>query len=446
MTFFNRYGHAAPLDGPGNRLFTTIRFMRDPYTCYRDWKQKYGDTFLIKALNGNVVSTCNTENIRRIFACNSQAVGQFAVDTIKPLMGDSSVILSSGEEHRKQRAVLSPCFYGERIDGKASEIHEIALRTGSEWCKGESVRMMDPTLEISLEVIIRIVFGVQSPDRIKTYKAAVKEFVSSFHPALGFSQLLQRPLFGLSPWNRFVKARRVLYELLDEDIQNSGCPHAKTSVVEKLAEHRDAEGNRWSQSMIRSQLVTLLLAGHETTQIAMAWAMSWLHRSPDYLERLRIELTECSTIEEMIASPFLEGVCNEALRLNSVVSDLVRAVRQPLELEELTLEAGSNVGVAICLVHEDPEIYPEPMQFNPERWLKRKPKPFEFMPFGGGIRRCPGATLALLEMKVVIATWIRNFVFELPPDAPESEATYRRNITMAPVSGIPLVYRGRTRS
>ncbi len=130
------------------------------------------------------------------------------------------------------------------------------------------------------------------------------------------------------------------------------------------------------------------------------------------------------------------------IRLNAIVSDLVRVMRKPLALEDVDVPANSNVGVAICLVHTDPRIYPQPDKFIPDRWSQRRYKPHEFMPFGGGIRRCIGAPLAMLEMKAVTAAWIKHFNFELPSDAPEFEATYRRNITMAPKSGIPLVFCG----
>jgi cytochrome P450 len=202
------------------------------------------------------------------------------------------------------------------------------------------------------------------------------------------------------------------------------------------------DGLDTTNSNIRDQLVTMLLAGHETTQIAISWAMSWLHRRPEYADRLRAELDQDDSVDAIAQSVLLEGICNESLRINSVVSDVVRTLREPMEWKEGTLPAGTNIAVAICLVHEDPTIYPEPFQFNPDRWNDRDFKPTEFMPFGGGVRKCPGLTLAMLEMKMVIAAWMKNFRFELPDDAPGTEPLYRRNITMAPRSGIPLKFQG----
>ena len=433
------------LRGPRNRLSTTWRFMRDPFVCYRQWRRKYGETFLVRALNGNVVATSNLENIRRIFALPTESLTQFAVGTVQPLVGGSSIFLVDGQQHRKERAILSPSFHGSRIDGQANVIREITMRLANNLEMGSTFRVMDLALDLSLEVIIRVVFGVQSDERVQRYSQSIKEFVSSFHPTLAFSRLLHRPLFGLSPWNRFVKARRMFRDLLLEDIRERRklADHREAHLLSRLLSTRYEDGSEITDEVICDHLISALLAGHETTQIAIAWGMSWLHRHPKVLERLRAELNQKNSLNDVANSEYLLGVCNESLRLNSVVSDIIRTVTQPLELEEFSLPANSNVAVAICLVHENAKLYPDPFMFQPERWDGVTRKPHEFLPFGGGIRRCLGATLAMLEMKIAIATLVTQFRFELPKDVPEVEPVYRRNITMAPKSGIPLVFVGR---
>ena len=429
--------------GTRNRFLTTWKFMRDPYRSYRNWKEKFGSTFMVKALNGDVIATCNPENIRRTFAATSDSVGQFAIETIKPLMSGGSIFIIEGEPHRRERALLSPSFHGTRIAGKAEEIRDVALRTASQWQTGTPIRIMDDALDVSLEVIIRVVFGVQSQVRVEEFKLKIKQFVSSFHPVLAFSRLLHRPLFGLSPWGKFVKARDSLCQMLDEEIETQlANPVDDQNMLSRLIHSKYEDGRAVDKAGIRAQLVSMLLAGHETTQIAIAWAMSWLHRHPEIAGRLRDELNADDSIEAIMQSELLDGICNESLRLNSIVSDIVRTLRKPMEWEDLLLPAGTNIAVAICLVHEDPELFPDPFLFNPDRWLERTFKPFEFIPFGGGVRRCIGATLAMLEMKIVVATWIKDFLFELPADHPGVEPVYRRNITMAPKSGIPLIFRG----
>ena len=435
---------ATKLPKTGKRFLSTWLFARDPFSCYRNWRKLFGDSFIVNALNGDVVVLCNREDIRTIFSASFDEVAPFAIETVEPLVGSRSIFLIQGEEHRRERALLSPPFHGQCMRSKVADIQSIAMRASQKWRVDEEFLVMDAALDVSLEVIIRIVFGVQSSERIDVFKDGVKEFVSSFHPALAFSRLLHRPLFGLSPWNRFIRRRDSFYKLLNEQIESQR--NAKTnqdSVLAQLIGSTYDDGQSVSNSVICDQLVSMLFAGHETTQIAIAWAMSWLHRRTKYLDQLRAELDLDDSVEAIINSPLLTGICNESLRINSVVSDTIRKLVVPMQFSFGELPAGSNIAIPICLVHEDPELYPEPFEFRPERWDNLKLKPHEFLPFGGGVRRCIGAPLAVMELKLVVATWIKNFEFLLPADAPPFEKTHRRNITMAPRSGIPLVFEGK---
>lgn len=428
-----------------SRFISTYCYMRDPYGSYEKWRTKFGKTFLIRALNGDVIATSNTENIRRIFAAKHDSVGQFAIETTRPLLGGQSVFLAEGEQHRLERALLLPNFHGELMKQATSTIESVALKYAEPWRAGDQIKIMDVALEISLEVILRIVFGIQTERQIDDYKLAIKKFVSSFHPALAFTKLLQRPLFGLSPWNKFVKARDEFDKLIFAEIsarRAASAPANHKDLLSRLLVTQYEDGSSISDEALRDQLVTLLLAGHETTQIAISWAMSWLLRNNAELGRLTSELETDDLTTVINESTLLNGICQESLRLNPIISDVVRKLKKPLELEELTVPAGKTVAAATYLVHTDPEIFPNPMTFQPARWESRTYKPFEFMPFGGGIRRCIGAALAITEMKAVVATFVKEFRFELPHDAPETEVVHRRNLTVAPKSGIPLIFLG----
>ncbi len=427
------------LPNTGRRFYTTWRFMRDPYRCYRQWREQYGDTFIVNALNGNVVATCNRENIRRLFAARTESIAQFAVETIKPLVGANSIFLVEGETHRRERAISSPSFHGSGLEGKINEIRDVALRESDKWKPGDTIIIMDSALDVSLEVIIRVVFGVQSQERVELFKEQIKKFVSAFKPILGFTRIFHRSWLGLSPWNKFCRERESFYQMIDEEIDlriKSG--EQRTDLLSSLLHNKYDDGQAVSRERIRDQLVTMLMAGHETTQIAIAWAMSWLHRDTEILERLRVELAAEDTIDTVLKSDLLEGICNESLRLNPILADIVRVVKSDFELEEVTLPPDTPVSVGICEVHSDPELYPNPERFDPDRWINAKFKGHEYLPFGGGIRRCIGAPLAILEMKIVVATWIKHCRFQLPTDAPDVEPVYRRNLTMAPKTGIPL--------
>ena len=322
---------------------------------------------------------------------------------------------------------------------KAEEVRTIATEAAEKWKPGETVVIMEQALDVSLEVIIRIVFGVESKDTVHSFKSHIKEFVNSFHPSLAFTKLFQRPMFGIGPWNKFVANRIKFQKMLLEQIQlrrNNG--GNEESILSQLIRSKYEDGSSTDDKAICDQLVSMLLAGHETTQIAIAWAMSWLQRYPNFEQRLLEEFSSDNSIDSILGSELLSGVCNETLRLNAIVPDVVRTLTKPLSWTDVDLPAGTNVSLPICLVHEDSNIYPNPFAFNPDRWNGRTYKPYEYFPFGGGVRRCIGAPLALMELKIVVATWIQQYNFSLPLNAPEIEPVRRRNFTMAPQSGIPL--------
>lgn len=438
----NKPNSIQKLTGPPNRLLSTWQLMRTPYSTYSRWCKRYGKTFLVKALNGNVVVTSNTENIRRILSAKHDEITQFAIGTITPLIGDKSVLIVNGEDHKRARNLLTPPFRGENLRKCQQTMAEIAARTASNWKSGERIKMMDVSLDYSLDVIIQVVFGVQNLELVSEFKRQIKTYVKSFWPIFAFTKFFQRRWFP--PWSRFLKQKELFNAMLDTqiDLGRANLAEAKDcgeDILTMLLAARDEDGNPLGDDELKDHLITLLFAGHETTQIALSWAMSWLHREPAILARLRSELEDADELEQCLESELLHGVCMESLRLNPIVADFLRVFHNPIELEEITLPPNSSVAVLSSEVHQNPEVYPEPQRFNPERWNDASVKPHEFLAFGGGVRRCIGATMALVEMKIALATWLRAFSFELPDDAPEVEPVHRRNLTLAPKSGIELV-------
>jgi cytochrome P450 len=429
-----------PLRGPRGRIRSTWKIIKSPYESYRKWTSIYGETFLIPALNGDVIATSNTEIIRRVYAARYDEVAPFAVSTIEPLVGAKSVILSEGKQHRLQRKQMMPSFHGDVIAEQKEVIRQVALRHSSNWQEDQVIRVMDDTLDISLEVIIQVVFGIKDPEIVELNKRHITDFVKTFRPSLAFSKLLQRPLFGLSPWNRFVKAKMSCMELLQKEIderRKSG--ERGDDLLSRLLDAEQEDGSPIPDQQIRGQLATMLFAGHETTQIAIAWAISWLARHSEIQNELFEQLQEKGFQEVVGTSKLLQGICNESLRLNPIVPDSVRVLNKEIECEGHYLPQGSNVGLLASIAHYNPQVFPEPERFKPSRWYDKTYKPSEFFPFGGGIRKCIGATLATLEMKAVVATWIENYLFQLPTGSPESEPVHRRNLVMAPVSGVRVL-------
>lgn len=431
-------GH--PFPKTGSRFLTTMRYMRRPYECYRQWKSRFGDTFEVNALNGNVVATCNAENLRTALAISTDDASQFATETTAPLVGPSSVILIDGARHRQERRILSPSFSGPCLHHEAEKIVEVAQQAADRWRVGSTIKVMDEALDVSLNVIIRVVFGVTNQSRMASFREQIKKFVASFHPILAFTRIFHWHWFGLSPWGRFQREKGRLEAMLDKEIDRELAAglNSEGMLARILQEYQEQDGGI-DRDNVRAQLITMLLAGHETTQIAIAWAMSWLTRYPKVAEALRSELTSCELPDMIKNSKLLDGVCKESLRLNPILPDVVRTIKKPLVWSGFELPPGTNIALATSLVHEDEAIYPSPDRFRPQRWFDWKPKPHQFLPFGGGVRRCLGAPLSLLELKIVILTWLAKFEFESPFPLSQNEPVARRSITMGPRSGIPLV-------
>jgi cytochrome P450 len=255
-------------------------------------------------------------------------------------------------------------------------------------------------------------------------------------PLLLFSRQLQRSFFP--PWRRFLAAQAELTKLIERQVtsrRQSGA-HGR-DIFGLLLDARWDDGEPLSLSQIRDHLLTLLVAGHETTAISLAWAVHDVYRNPQVLRRLRDELDTLGQdpdLEALATLPYLGAVCDESLRLRPIITDVQRTLVDPFEFGGHPLPAGVAAGVAIETIHSDPTIYPEPDQFRPERFLERRFSPFEFLPFGGGHRRCLGAAFSNHEARIVLAT----LVSRLDLESLVLDTRVRRNITMGPKHGVPI--------
>jgi cytochrome P450 len=308
--------------------------------------------------------------------------------------------------------------------------------------------MQTSTQWISLEVIIRAVFGVQDPAHIEVLRAALIELVAATVPSLLFFPWLRRPWGGLSPFVRYDRAIKRVEALIYGEIaaRRAQPDEAREDILSLLLAARDEAGEGMRDQELRDELLTLLFAGHETTGIALAWASYWLHRNPGSLERLRAEIDALgdSPDPEVIARlPYLDAVCNETLRLHPIVPDIPRMLARPLEVGGHHLAPPLGVAVATTLIHRRESLYPEPDLFRPERFLERRFTPFEYLPFGGGHRRCIGAAFATYELKIVLATFIRHARLDLAE--PGVVKVARRNVVLGPATGVRMRLRERRR-
>lgn len=394
---------------------------------YFRWRRaREGDPFFVRFPGfGSGLFTGTAAGARELFRAPVDALEPPQPNPIEPLVGTASLILASGERHRRDRALLAPAFHGARIRAygeiiRDSVLQEIDGGTGQAWRSGVRIDSRAVARAITLRVILEAVFGVDSHERRAEYTRAVGEFLNAFSGPLMLVPLLRHGLFGQAPWDRFVAARARLDRLILDDIahRRTAIGRLSTDILGMLLSTRYDDGTALTDDDLCEQLRTLLVAGHETTATTLVWALFHLHREPATLATLRAELRAAGPgigPVELAGLPYLDAVCQETLRLHPAVPIVVRRLTAPFTLRGVTLAAGDTMGVAVPLLHSDPRVWSDARRFQPERFVERKYGPFEFAPFGGGHRRCVGAALADYELRIALATIVSRVRLRLAP-------------------------------
>lgn len=433
-----------PLRGPRFSPLQTLSFMKSPAVFFRENSQRYGDPFIAKLPMGTIVATGEPDGIREIFSADPSIFEPLSRVVLEPVVGANSMLLLSGERHKRERRLLMPSFHGERMRAYGTLMQRAALEAVQGLRVGEPLVALQRTQAMSLEIIIRAVFGVEEPERVRRFMEAIGVYADAYTPLLMLLVPLRRSFGGFGPWARFERHSQALDALLNEQLARRRADgRGGEDILTLLSSVRDEEGQPLSERELKDELLTMLIAGHETTAIGMAWALYWLLRTPEAKQRLEQELSTLGPRPEpeaLAKLPYLSAVCDETLRLYPVVGLVTRKLRSPLTVRGHQLPQGMGVMAAITLAHHNPTTFPEPERFRPERFLERKYSPFEYLPFGGGARRCLGAAFALYEMKVVLGTLLAAHRFSLAHDRPIKPV--RRNVTLAPEDGVPLRYEG----
>ena len=435
--------------GPRFRVPTTYEIATRPVAHLLEWFEEYGDPMLLRALNGDVFTTADPELIKQIFANRDPDLFRpFAVEATEPIFGDRSVLAMFGDEHKRERKLLMPPFHGERMRAYGTVMTEAARQAFAAIGPGEEFLGLDVGTAISLEAIIRAVFGVTGDELLAQHRRAVAGTLDAVKPAFIFTKKLQVAPFGLGPWAAYEKISREFDDLLYAQIEAvRGQTEGREDILSLMLEARYEDGEAMTDKHIRDELRTLLFAGHETTALTLAWALFSIHHYDGVLERLREEVDGAGDDpdpEELARLPYLGAVVDETLRRFPIVEIVFRVLRKPWTFGGYDLPEGMSVAAAIPAVHLSPKIYPEPYEFRPERFLDGKPKPYEYLPFGGGNRRCIGAAFSLFESRVALATALREFEFELLDT--EVPAIERRSVTLGPAGGVRLRMVGRRRA
>lgn len=435
-------------------LVQQVQWVIDPVGFMENAAQKYPDIFTAKIVGfgNNIVFVNEPQAIQQILTNDRKqfsAPGELN-SLLKPVLGNTSLMMLDGDRHRKRRQLVMPAFHGSRMQNYGQLIFDLTTKVfDSLKAKASASRTFlarDVMQDISLQVILQSVFGLYEGDRCQLLKTLMTQmtelFTSPLTSGLLFFPSLQKDLGAWSPWGNFIRQREQIDKLIFLEIAERRANHdpSRTDILSMLLCGVDEEGNGMTDGELRDELLALLLAGHETTATAMSWALYWIHYLPEVKEKLLQELKQVSDPTDFMSIfrlPYLTAVCNEALRIHPVAMlTFPRVVEEPVKLLGYKLEPKTVVIGCIYLLQRRQDLYPDAEQFRPERFLERQFSPYEFMPFGGGVRRCVGEALAQFEMKIVLATIMSHYNLELSDRKPVKPQ--RRGVTLAPAGGIKM--------
>jgi cytochrome P450 len=430
-------------DGPGVRVKGAWSFIKRPRQFYAWARRRYGEAVLLSSGDVPIVMLLTSGGAREVLTANPENYDALHKIPFTGLTGPGSLWVLDGARHRHERLLLSPRFSAHRVREYGEAIKQIALRHVESWQPNQRIRAYEAMLGVSRDVILLIVFDLKQGPGKEMGDAALKRLLHSFHPALSLDPMFQSWWFP--PWYRYRRAKRQFHRFVEYCLAERRAAGIDGSdILGTMLAARDADGGKLSDDHIKDELITLLLAGHETTAVALSWALYELARNPATLERLQQELHMLGPDpqpDQISKLPYLGAVCDETLRLHSILTEIGRVARTTCRFSGYVTRSGAGVAVGIGAIHQDPSIYPEPLKFRPERFLERNYSAFEFLPFGGSHRRCLGAHLSDYEMRIVLGIVVMHWEFE----ATRADVDVRHNIGTGPKHGVPMRL-GRRRS
>lgn len=369
---------------------------------------------------------------------------------LRPTVGDNSLLLLDGDRHQRHRQLLMPPFHGERMKAYGELICQLTEQVADRWPIDQPFTTRPEVQKISLSLILQAVFGLTDGPRCDRLRGLLDDLLRLTTSPLGFTMgffpIFQRDYGAWSPGGRFNHLMRQIDAELYAEIQErrQAFDATRSDILTLLLAARDEAGQPMTDVELRDELVTLLLAGHETTATAITWAIYWIHYLPTVKAKLLAELQslgEQPDLGEIARLPYLNAVCCETLRIYPIaVITSPRILKTSFEVDGYQFEPESILVPCIYLLHQRPDLYPDPQTFKPERFLERQFSPYEYLPFGGSNRRCIGAAFALYEMKLVLATLLTRYELSLADSKPV--VPVRRGVTTAPKGGVKLISKG----
>ncbi len=400
-------------------------------------QRRYGDVITVRIpVIGTGVVVADPDLAKHVFQAPPHVLHAGSQSPLGAVLGRHSLLAIDEDRHLSQRRLLLPPFHGRRMQGYEAIIEQEAQREIATWPEHEELAVLPATMRITLNAILRAVFGAQGAELDALRRILPRQV--ELGSRLATLPQLQRDLGPRSPWGRFLALRaafdRVVDELLAQARRDPRLDE-RSDVLALLVQARHEDGSPMTRDEVADQLLTLLAAGHETTATTLAWAVERLTRHPEVLRRLEDEV-------EAGGKALREATIREVQRVRPVIGGTGRFTREPFALGEWVIPAGVMLMTSAVLLHEDPRNYPDPLRFDPDRFVGRAPETYRWIPFGGGIRRCIGAAFAQMELDVVLRTVLRHL--ELQPTTARPERWRFRGVAFAPHRGGRVVVRRRT--
>ncbi|MFO0662791.1 MAG: cytochrome P450 [Polyangiaceae bacterium] len=394
--------------GPKNTPYWTYRFATAPIATHQKLAKEYGDPFTLPLLAGRGLITGKPDLIRQIYGAPPSSFEPYT--TLTPLVGSSSLFVVSGERHLRDRKLFAPLFHGKGLASYVPGMRNALAAEVSRMHDGVYFDILEMTQRLSFAIMAGAAFGMETDEEARALERALADVLGSVPSIFIFFPILQKSFFGKSPWDRFLEARARFDRILFGAIRKRRAS-PNDSIVSRMFELRRTTGEELTDQEVRDLLVTLLLGGYESTAIAMAWMFYAVARDQAVQNRLRDEasaLPADAEWKEVDKLPYLNAVFLESMRRFPAVPQTTRLLGGPFELGGYSFTKGQTVAASLILAHWNEERFPNPMGFDPSRFENTKVDMSTWLPFGGGARRCIGASLAECEAKVLLTSLLRT--------------------------------------
>ena len=423
---------SGPSESP---VLQTARWLMRPIAFLESCRRRFGDTFSVRFIGYRtpLVMVSHPAAVRDLYSERENGLPPGRTFALRPLVGSRSILLQEGAEHLQRRRLMLPQFHGERMRAYEDLVAEIAERELDRCPLGQPFPLHPHMQRATLEVILNAVFGVYDTDRLERLRRLLPQLLDATSTGLQLRMLARRTVHAGPVTELRALTDEIDTELFAEISERRRDPGTsdRQDILSLLTLARFEDGSAMDDRELRDQLMTLLVAGHETTATALAWTFDLLLRNPAALARLTAE------VDEDTGDEYLRAVITESLRIRPVVPLAGRRIASGLRADGFVLPPGTDVSPAIWLTHTRPDLYPEPLAFRPERFLAKPPSTYGWIPFGGGVRRCLGAAFAEMEMRVVLRSVLRTRT--LKAASADAERPTRRSVTLSPRHGTRII-------